>query len=100
MTCNCPKCSYTTTNNTPMIIIRQYCRQSLVCVKNPSLLSYKPGVVLATTDFFGPNYLSINDDRWVRSSDGAVLTCEQLFDDLSVNNYELVVLTDYDFQDM
>lgn len=30
-------------------------------------------------------YMSIPGDKWVRSTDGAVLTCEQLFDALTDN---------------
>lgn len=42
--------------------------------------------------------MSIPCDKWVKSSNGEVLSCEQLFDEL--NDTKLVRLTDYDFQDM
>lgn len=91
-----------------MITSREHYTGKLFTVTTPTDLSSKPGVVLATEEHYAPNYMSIPGDKWVRSTDGAVLTCEQLFDELNTkdtkhNNGEdtkLVRLTDYDFQDM
>lgn len=87
-----------------MITCREHYIQALFTIDTPTGLSSKPGVVLATKTFYDPNYLSIPGDNWVRSSDGAILTCEQLFDALTNQSQDtdtqLVRLTDYDFQDM
>ena len=87
-----------------MITCREHYTQALFTITTPTGLSSKPGVVLASETHYAPNYLSIPGDKWVRSSDGTTLTCEQLFDALSKqdNNTDtqLVRLTDYDFQGM
>lgn len=58
------------------------------------------GGVIATTAFYEPNYLSIKGDRWV-SSNGTILTCEELFEELTnTKDTELVYLSNYDFQVM
>ena len=81
-----------------MITARERYTGELFTITNPTDLSSKPGVVLATQEHYAPNYMSIPGDKWVQSSNGAVLSCEQLFDEL--NDCKLVRLTDYDFQDM
>ena len=83
-----------------MITIRENFTGHLSKVTKPVNLSFKPGVVLATQPYYAPNYMSIYPDHWVRSSDGAVLTCEQLFDGLSKEDSKMVLLTDYDFHGM
>lgn len=83
-----------------MITGREHYTGGLFEITNPTDLSSKPGVVLATEEHYAPNYMSIPDDKWVRS-DGTVLSCEQLFDELNKDtDRKLVRLTDYDFQDM
>lgn len=86
-----------------MITSREHYTGEMFTVTAPTDLSSKPGVVLATVDFYEPNYMSISGDKWV-SSEGTILTCEQLFDALSKHNNgedtKLVRLTDYDFQGM
>lgn len=90
-----------------MITCRDHYTQALFTVHTPADLSFKPGVVLATEAHYAPNYLSIPDDKWV-SSEGTILSCEELFDALTNNNEDnedntdtkLVCLTDYDFQGM
>lgn len=87
-----------------MITSREHYTGVLFTITTPTDLSSKPGVVLATVEFYAPNYMSIPGDKWVRSTDGAILTCEQLFDALNTNqedtDTELVRLTNYDFQGM
>lgn len=83
-----------------MITAREHYTGELFTISTPTDLSSKPGVVLASEEHSAPNYMSINDDKWVRS-DGTVLSCEQLFNELNTkHNCKLVRLTDYDFQDM
>lgn len=86
-----------------MITSREHYTGEMFTVTAPTDLSSKPGVVLATVDFYEPNYMSISGDKWV-SSEGTILTCEQLFDALSKHNNgedtKLVRLTNYDFQGM
>lgn len=82
-----------------MITSREHYTGKLFTITTHTDLSSKPGVVLATEEHYAPNYMSISSDRWVRS-DGTVLTCEQLFDELSKHDTKLVRLTDYDFQGM
>lgn len=123
MSCNCPKCSYTIDptsvklqrtldkvieetceelepDTPPMFYIRQKLDNHTFAITAPSDLSSKPGGVVVTTEFHMPNYLSIKDDRWV-SSNGTILTCEELFEELTnAKDTELVYLSDYDFQEM
>lgn len=105
MTCNCPKCSTPAVEpmlTPPMFYIRQKLDNRTFAITAPIDLSSKPGGVVVTTEFHIPNYLSIKDDRWV-SSNGTILTCEELFEALlahSTQGYELVYLSDYDFQEM
>jgi hypothetical protein len=84
----------------PMFYIRQKLDNRTFAITSPSDLSSKPGGVVVTTEFHMPNYLSIKDDRWV-SSNGTILTCEELFEELTnAKDTELVYLSDYDFQVM
>lgn len=123
MTCNCPKCLYTNDptsvkpqrildkvieetreelepDTPPMFYIRQKLDNRTFAITTPSDLSIKPGGVVVTTEFHMPNYLSIKGDRWV-SSNGTILTCEELFEELTnAKDTELVYLSDYDFQVM
>lgn len=116
MSCNCPKCDPTTVklqrtvieetreelepDTPPMFYIRQKLDNRTFAITCPTDLSSKPGGVIATTAFHQPNYLSIKDDRWV-SSNGTILTCEELFEELTnAKDTELVYLSDYDFQVM
>jgi len=84
-----------------MITSREHYTGKLFTITTPTDLSSKPGVVLATQEHYAPNYMSIPGDRWV-SSEGTILTCEQLFDALSKHNTDtkLIWLSDYDFQGM
>lgn len=89
-----------------MITSREHYTGELFTIITPTDLSSKPGVVLASKAHYEPNYMSLPNDRWV-SSEGVILTCEQLFDALSKHNTadtdtdtKLVRLTDYDFQGM
>lgn len=85
-----------------MITSREHYTGKLFTITTPTDLSSKPGVVLATKAHYEPNYMSMPGDKWV-SSRGTILTCEQLFDELSKHNNtncKLVRLTDYDFQGM
>lgn len=84
-----------------MITSREHYTGKLFTITTPTDLSSKPGVVLATQAHYEPNYMSMPGDRWV-SSKGTILTCEQLFDELSKRDTDtkLVRLTDYDFQGM
>lgn len=91
-----------------MITSREHYTGELFTITSPTDLSSKPGVVLATKAHYEPNYMSLPNDRWV-SSEGTILTCEQLFDALTHKNNtdtdtdtntKLVRLTDYDFQGM
>jgi hypothetical protein len=84
-----------------MITSREHYTGKLFTITTPTDLSSKPGVVLATEAHYEPNYMSMPGDRWV-SSNGTILTCEQLFDALSKRDTDtkLVWLTDYDFQGM
>lgn len=85
-----------------MITSREHYTGKLFTITAPTDLSSKPGVVLATQEHYAPNYMSMPGDRWV-SSEGTILTCEQLFDALSKHNNthcKLVRLSDYDFQGM
>lgn len=86
-----------------MITSREHYTGKLFTITTPTDLSSKPGVVLATKAHYEPNYMSMPGDRWV-SSEGTILTCEQLFDELSkrdtYTNCKLVRLSDYDFQGM
>lgn len=123
MSCNCPKCLYTNDptsvkpqrtldkvieetryelepNTPPMFYIRQKLDNRTFAITAPIDLSSKPGGVVVTTEFHMPNYLSIKGDRWV-SSNGTILTCEELFEELTnAKDTELVYLSDYDFQEM
>lgn len=119
MSCNCPKCLYTNDptsvklqrtleetreelepDTPPMFYIRQKLDNCTFAITAPIDLSSKPGAVIATTAFYEPNYLSIKDDRWV-SSNGTILTCEELFEELTnAKDTELVYLSNYDFQEM
>lgn len=106
MSCNCPKCSYVSTPavepmlTPPMFYLRQEYDGQTFAITGPTDLSSKPGGVIATTSHTGPNYLSTKDDRWV-SSNGTILTCEELFEELTnAKDTELVYLSDYDFQEM
>lgn len=106
MSCNCPKCSYTPTPavepmlTPPMFYLRQEYDGQTFAITCPTDLSSKPGGVIATTTFHQPNYLSIKGDRWV-SSNGTILTCEELFEELAAKkDTELVYLSNYDFQEM
>lgn len=112
MSCNCPKCCYTNDDNTAveqrvkltpdpqMFYLKQKFDNETFAITAPSDLSSKPGGVVATTAFYEPNYLSIKGDRWV-SSNGTILTCEELFEELTnAKDTELVYLSDYDFQEM
>nr|DAM45617.1 MAG TPA: hypothetical protein [Caudoviricetes sp.] len=100
MTCNCPKCSTPAVEpmlTPPMFYLRQEYDGQTFAITSPMDLSSKPGGVIATT---GPNYLSIKGDRWV-SSNGTILTCEELFEELTnAKDTELVYLSNYDFQEM
>lgn len=83
-----------------MITSREHYTGRLFPITTPTDLSSKPGVVLASVAHYETNYMSIPGDKWV-SSDGTILTCEQLFEALSKQeDTKLVRLTDYDFQDM
>lgn len=86
---------------TPTVLIREHYTGDLFKETEPVGLSSKPGVVLATQEHYAPNYLSIPGDRWV-SSEGATLTCEELFDALTNKSEpcKVIHLSDYDFQDM
>ena len=84
-----------------MFYLKQKYDNQNFAITEPADLSVKSGGVIVTTEFYEPNYLSINDDKWVRSNDGTVLSCEQLFKELSTyTDTKLVYLSDYDFQDM
>lgn len=102
MTCNCPKCSYVSTPavepmlTPPMFYLRQEYDGQTFAITHPTDLSSKPGGVIATTAPYKPNYLSIPV-----SSNGTILTCEELFEELTnAKDTELVYLSDYDFQEM
>ena len=104
MTCNCPKCCYTEptpVNDTPpMFYLKQKYDNQNFAITEPADLSVKSGGVVVTTGLYEPNYLSIPGDKWV-SSKGTIMTCEQLFKELSTyTNTKLVYLSDYDFQGM
>lgn len=123
MSCNCPKCLYTNDptsvkpqrtldkvieetreelepDTPPMFYIRQKPDNRTFAITAPIDLSSKPGGVVVTTEFHMPNYLSIKDDRWV-SSEGTILSCEELFEELTnAKDTELVYLSDYAFQEM
>ena len=104
MTCNCPKCSDTPAveemPTPPMFYLRQQYDGQTFAITSPTDLSSKPGGVIATTAFYEPNYLSISHNRWV-SSNGTILTCEELFEELTnAKDTELVYLSNYDFQVM
>lgn len=103
MTCNCPKCSTPAVEELPtppMFYLRQEYDGQTFAITSPMDLSSKPGGVVVTTEFHMPNYLSISGDRWV-SSNGTILTCEELFEELTnAKDTELVYLSDYDFQEM
>lgn len=103
MTCNCPKCSTPAVEpmlTPPMFYLRQEYDGQTFAITSPTDLSSKPGGVIATTTFHQPNYLSIKGDGWV-SSEGKILTCEELFEELTnAKDTELVYLSDYDFQEM
>ena len=78
---------------------QKYDNQTFV-ITEPADLQVKSGGVVVTTGFYEPNYLSIPGDKWVRS-DGAILSCEELFKELSTHtDTKLVYLSDYDFQGM
>lgn len=83
----------------PMFYMRQKYDNQTLTITEPVDLSLKPGGVVVTTRFYEPNYLSINGDRWV-SSNGTILTCEELFEELCkhAKDTELVYLSNYDFQ--
>lgn len=86
-----------------MITSREHYTGRLFTITDPIDLSSKPGVVLASVAHYEPNYMSIPGGRWV-SSEGATLTCEELFAVLT-NQPEhepckLIQLSDYDFQNM
>ena len=86
----------------PMFYIKQKYDNQTFAITSPIDLSVKPGGVVVTTEFHMPNYLSIPGDKWV-SSEGTILSCEELFEALlahSTQGYELVYLSDYDFQEM
>lgn len=82
----------------PMFYIRQKYDNQTFAITSPIDLSSKPGGVVVTTEFHKPNYLSINNNQWV-SSEGVILSCEALLAH-STQGYELVYLSDYDFQEM
>ena len=82
-----------------MFYLKEKLNNEVFDITEPGDLSSKPGGVIVTTAFYEPNYLSISWDKWVRS-DGTVLTCEQLFDELSKYDCKLVYLSNYDFQNM
>ena len=85
-----------------MITSREHYTGELFTTTTPTDLSSKPGVVLASVAHYEPNYMSLPNDRWV-SSEGTILTCEQLFDALSKRDNtdtKMVRLSDYDFQGM
>lgn len=86
----------------PMFYIKQKYDNQTFAITSPIDLSVKRGGVVATKAHYAPNYLSIPGDKWV-SSEGTVLSCEELFEALlahSTQGYELVYLSDYDFQEM
>ena len=86
----------------PMFYIKQKYDNQTFAITSPIDLSSKPGGVVVTTEFHMPNYLSIKNNQWV-SSEGTTLSCEELFEallTLSTQGYELVYLSDYDFQEM
>lgn len=122
MSCNCPKCLYTDDTTSvklqrtlieetreelepdtpPMFYLQQKYDNQTFAITTPIDLSSKPGGVVVTTEFHMPNYLSIKNNQWV-SSEGTILSCEELFEALlahSTQGYELVYLSNYDFQEM